>query len=59
MTACVLQDIGKQIDPACDLAREIVAYTFQEIPSPVIDRLFDAGIETAHEYNALDHAATF
>jgi hypothetical protein len=40
MTAAILQEIGFDIEPTSDLAREIVAYTFQSVEHPAIDSLF-------------------
>lgn len=41
MTAAILKEIGFIIDPLSDLAREIVAYTFQSVEHTAIDTLFE------------------
>jgi hypothetical protein len=41
MTAAILQEIGFIIEPGSELAREIVAYTFQAIEHKSIDIMFD------------------
>jgi len=47
MTAAVLQEVGFAIEPDCDLAREIVAYTFQSLIHSSVDDLFTDAIDRA------------
>lgn len=41
MTAAILKEIAFDVEPTSDLAREIVAYTFQSVEHGAIDTLFD------------------
>lgn len=47
MTAAILDELDFKPDPTSDLAREIVAYTFQSADSPSVDRLFSQATEKA------------
>lgn len=49
MSADIIREVGKELDPMSDTAREIVAYTFQAFESPAIDKLFEVAIENAEE----------
>ncbi|WP_315922211.1 hypothetical protein [Mesorhizobium sp. SP-1A] len=39
MTACLAAECGYEIDPMSDLARELVAYTFEHLEHEIIDEL--------------------
>jgi hypothetical protein len=49
MSAGIMREVAKEIDPMSDTAREIVAYTFQASESPVIDQLFEVAINNAED----------
>ncbi|MNL76644.1 hypothetical protein D3C87_2026420 [compost metagenome] len=39
MTACICKEVGYNIDPFSDFARELVAYTFEVLEADVVDDL--------------------